>query len=45
MKRKDYEKPTTRVVQLRHKSHILAGSVGGSQATVQDYGWNTEDEE
>ena len=26
MKRKDYEKPTTKVVQLKHQSHILAGS-------------------
>ena len=26
MKRKDYQKPTTEVVQLRHQSHILSAS-------------------
>ena len=26
MKRKDYQKPTTEVVQLRHQSHILNAS-------------------
>ena len=27
MKRKDYQKPTMRVVPLKQKSHILVGSV------------------
>ena len=35
MKRKDYQKPTTRVVELQHHCHILAGSVGASRS---DYG-------
>ena len=26
MKKKDYQKPTTKVVQLRHQSHILSAS-------------------
>ena len=43
MKRKDYERPTMKVVQLQHHCHILAGSNG--QAGVQDYNWNNEVEE
>lgn len=39
MKRTDYLKPTMKVVQLKHQSHILAGS--GPAATdkvdVEDY--------
>ena len=27
MKRKDYEKPSVRVVELRHRTMILAGSM------------------
>ena len=45
MKRKDYERPTMKVVQLKHKCQILAGSVQSRQATLQDYGWETETEE
>ena len=26
MKRNDYQKPTMKVVQLKHKCHIMAGS-------------------
>ena len=44
MKRKDYERPTMNVVKLQH-TQMLMVSVEGSQATVQDYGWETEDEE
>ena len=36
MKRKDYQKPTMKVVKLQHQSHILAGSEVRS-AGVQDY--------
>lgn len=43
MKRKDYEKPTMKVVKLQHQCHILAGSNG--QAGVQDYNWNDVDPE
>ena len=48
MRRKDYEKPTTKVVQLRHKSQILAGSPytmsaeGGREQLsdgTEDLGW------
>ena len=42
MKRKDYEKPTTIVVQLRQRTHLLQAS---GQAGVQSYKWNYEDEE
>ena len=36
MKRKDYEKPTMKVVLMRQRCHILTGSMQG-QAGVQDY--------
>ena len=32
MKKKNYEKPTMKVVKLQHQSYILTGSAG-----VQDY--------
>jgi len=35
MKKKDYEKPTIQVVQLKHQSYILVGSPG--DATLRDY--------
>ena len=40
MNRQDYEKPAMRVVELRHRTMILAGSAG-----VQDYNWHDEEEE
>ena len=36
MKRKNYERPTMQVVQLKHKCQILAGSNGGLRG--QNYG-------
>ena len=36
MKRKDYERPTMQVVQLKHKCQILAGS--GVEANRSSYG-------
>ena len=36
MKRKDYQKPTTRVVELQQRTMLLAGSV--VDATRDDYG-------
>lgn len=42
MKRKEYRKPTMKVVQLQHQSHILAGS--GVEANRSGYGAATEDE-
>jgi hypothetical protein len=35
MRKKDYQKPTTKVVQLKQQCHILAGSLG---ATRDGYG-------
>jgi hypothetical protein len=35
MKRKDYQKPTMTVVELRHRTQLLAGSV---QAMRNSYG-------
>ena len=36
MKKKDYQKPTMQVVQMRQRCHILEGSSKG-QAGVEDY--------
>ena len=44
MKRKDYQKPTMKVVKLQHQCHILAGSQVESVG-VQNYNWQTEEEE
>ena len=40
MKRKDYEKPTTKVVQLRHTQMLMTS--GGVQATMNGT-WEEED--
>ena len=32
MKKKNYMKPTLKVVQLKHSQHILAGSYAGIQS-------------
>lgn len=32
MKKKNYMKPATKVVQLQHSQHILAGSYAGIQS-------------
>ena len=45
MKRKDYEKPTTKVVKLQQQARLMAGSVQSPSNTVQDYNWNPEVEE
>jgi hypothetical protein len=37
MKKKDYQKPTMRVVMLQQRSQLLASS--GSES-LQDYNWN-----
>jgi hypothetical protein len=41
MKRKDYVRPTMKVVKLQHRG-ILMASGEGRNATVKDYDWNTE---
>lgn len=46
MKRKDYEEPTIKVVELQHRTMLLAGStVESGSAGVENYGWNTPSEE
>lgn len=45
MKRKEYQKPTMQVVKLQHQSHLMVGSTQSRSNTVQDYNWNTEEEE
>ena len=43
MKKKEYQRPTVDVVELKQQQHLLAGSTGG--AGVQDFNWNTVPEE
>ncbi len=43
MKKKQYEKPSVEVVELKQQPTLLAGSQG--QAGVQNYNWNTPEEE
>ena len=38
MHRKDYQRPEMKVVELRHKCCILAGSGEGTQANRSGYG-------
>ena len=40
MKKKEYERPTMQVVQLKQQSQLLAGSVGASRG---DYGVAVEE--
>ena len=42
MKKKFYEKPTSKVYELKHQPQLLAGSTGS--AGVQDYNVNYYDE-
>ena len=43
MKRNDYEKPTMKVVELNHRTMLLAGSGDGD--SLLDYNWNNPNEE
>ena len=43
MIRKDYERPTMKVVKLQH-TQMLMTSRQESQATLQDYDWYDENE-
>ena len=43
MKRKDYQKPTMKVVKLQQQARLLVGS-GQVQATRDSYGTATTDE-
>lgn len=44
MNKKDYKKPTTKVVKLEQQSHILQSSPA-EKVGVQNYGWNNIEEE
>ena len=41
MKRKDYQKPTMLVVKLQQRTMLM----GGSNAKLERYTWNDEEEE
>lgn len=41
MKRKDYEKPTMRVVKLQHQTHLLQAS--GEVSATMNNEWEEED--
>ena len=45
MKKKMYEKPTTKVYELKQQPQLLAGSVQSPSNTVEDYNWNDYQEE
>ena len=40
--KRKYEKPSQRVIELQHKTHLLQAS---GQADVQNYNWNDIPEE
>ena len=42
MKRKDYQRPTMKVVQLQHQTHLLADS--GVEANRSGYGTAQEED-
>lgn len=44
MNKKEYEKPSMKVVQLQHQSHLLAGSGFGAKSVSNDdgLGWKTD---
>lgn len=43
MKKRDYEKPSMKVVELQQRTMLLADSNGSG--TVNDYNWNEYQEE
>ena len=44
IKRKDYNRPTMKVVQLQHQGMLMT-STQGKEAGVQSYNWNDVTEE
>lgn len=44
MKKKDYDKPTMKVVLLQHQAPLLTGSVYQGKAGVESYDWLDEKE-
>ena len=45
MNKKDYQRPTMKVVKLQHHTHLLQTSVQDRQSSVQDYGMENYYEE
>ena len=45
MNKKDYQKPTMKVVRLQHQTHLLQASVQEKQVGVQNYGMQNYEEE
>jgi hypothetical protein len=45
MKRKDYQKPTMKVVKLQHQTHLLQTSVQDNQVGMRNYSVESYDEE
>ena len=43
MKRKDYEKPTMKVVEVRIESHLLTASNERKVDATMDWEWEEED--
>ena len=44
MKKKDYDKPTMKVVGVLQQEHLLTGSVYQGNAGVESYDWLDENE-
>ena len=44
MNKKEYQKPTMNVVQLQHRTMILAGSVTGVQSAGSGSDWTEDDD-
>ena len=43
MNKKDYEKPTMTVVELRHRTQLLQASRNASVSATMDNEWDEED--
>ena len=44
MKRKDYQRPTMKVVKLQQRTHLLQASQQSETTGTQNYNWNEYDE-
>ncbi len=44
MKRKNYERPTMKVVKLQHQTHLLQASQQSETTGTRNYNWNEYDE-
>ena len=43
MNKKDYQKPTMKVVKLQHQAHLLQASVNGQVNATMESTWEEED--